>query len=81
MIIDDKFTIDKNGTLTFAEMREIEKKDGTKEMGMYKENYYYPNTVTALKKYLDLQLLEATDVKYCVQLIEETYAKIEALVK
>ena len=47
---------------------------------MYEDSYYYPNTQTALKKYLDLVLLEeSTDVKHCIQLIEETYNKIAKL--
>ena len=80
MKIDENYSVEKDGTLTFQEKRiRKEGKDKGQEF-MYKDSYYYPNTQTALKKYLDLVLLEeSTDVKHCIQLIEDTYNKISKL--
>lgn len=78
MKLDNRYSIDKNGTLIFLEMREVIKKDGTKAMETYTDKYYYPNVATACKKYLDLTLLEnSKDVKDCINLIAETYKRIE----
>ena len=80
MVINEKYSVEKDGTLIFREKRIH--KDG-KDKGqeyIFTESYYYPNTQTALKKYLDLVLLEdSTDVKHCIQLIEDTYNKIAKL--
>jgi len=80
MKIDEKYSVEKDGTLTFREKRiHTEGKDKGKEF-VYTQSYYYPNTQTALKKYLDLVLLEdSTDVKHCIELIESTYNKIAKL--
>ena len=78
MKLDEKYSVDKNGTLIFSEMREVDKKDGSKVMETYTDKYYYPNVATACKKYLDLTLLEKSeDVNHCINLIEETYKRIE----
>lgn len=80
MKIDEKYSIDKNGTLTFSETRI--RKDGKSkgEEFLFTESYYYPTIQTALKKYLDLVLLEeAEDIKHCISLIESTYNKITKL--
>jgi len=80
MKIDDNYSVEKDGTLIFQEKRTH--KDG-KNKGkeyIFTESYFYPNTQTALKRYLDLVLLEeSTDVKHCIELIESTYNKISKL--
>ena len=35
MKLDEKYSVDKNGTLIFSEMREVDKKDGSKVMETY----------------------------------------------
>ena len=83
MKLDEKYSIIYDGannfTLTFQEEREVKKKDGTKEMGIYKEEYFRPNIHSALRLYLDKCLEPAQDTIDCCKLIEETYSKIEKL--
>ena len=80
MKIDDNYSVEKDGTLVFREKRiRKEGKDKGQEF-MFTEYYFYPNTQTALKKYLEITLLEeATDVKHCIELIENTYNRIAKL--
>lgn len=83
MKLDEKYSIIYDGannfTLTFQEEREVKKKDGTKEMGIYKEEYFRPSIYSALRLYLDKCLEPAQDVKSCVEIIESTYEKINKL--
>ena len=46
---------------------------------MYEDLYYYPNVNSCLKAYLNKSLEESTDVKHCIQLIQDTYNKIAKL--
>jgi len=83
MKLDNNYSIIYDGannfTLTFQEEREVKKKDGTKEIGVYKEEYFRPTIYSALRCYLDKCLEPSKDVANCVQLINETYTKIEKL--
>ena len=46
---------------------------------IYEDLYYYPNVNSCLKAYLNKSLEESTDVKHCIQLIQDTYNKIAKL--
>ena len=83
MKLDEKYSIIYDGannfTLTFQEEREVKKKDGTKEIGIYKEEYYRPSIYSALRLYLDKCLEPAQDALDCCKLIEDAYNKINNL--
>ncbi len=71
MKINNNYSIDKNGTLIFQEMREVKKLDGTKTNELFTDRWYFSNTKDALKKYCQLALLESEDVKDCLKRIDE----------
>ena len=79
MIIDEKYSIEKDGTLVFREKRIRREGKSKGEEFIYEDLYYYPNVNSCLKAYLNKSLEESTDVKHCIQLIQDTYNKIAKL--
>ena len=84
MKLDDFWSIDSSGEgsqLIFSEERvRKEGKDKGKKF-LFEDVYYYNNVQSCLKGYLNKTLEASEDVKDCVKLVEETYLKIEKLIK
>lgn len=82
MKIDDNYTIDRedsfNFILRYRENRVITKGGEEKEV-LSENNYYYPNVLGCLKKYLDIVQNNAKDVKDCIRVTEECYDKLSKL--
>lgn len=83
MILNKNWSIEFDGvnncTLTFQEEREINKKDGSKEVGIYKEEYFRPSIHSALKLYIDKRIEDSQDVQDCLERIERAYEDIKKL--
>lgn len=58
VVLDDNFHLTTDNfsglTLTFAEVRNRKKKEGTEEEFVYEDKYYYPLLSQALSKYLEI---------------------------
>ena len=79
MIIDKNYRILRESEtmiLQFHEMRERKKKDNTTEIYEFTENYYQPTVQDCLVSYLHKQQEQATDVKDCIRITEETIKRI-----
>lgn len=85
MIIDKNYSIEVDKTdgvvLIFSEEKDSKDKDAVEGKKVFQTRYYYPTILSALKKYLDVALEKATNVEHCIQLIEQTYSKIETQLK
>lgn len=68
-----------NVTLQYFEMREKNKKDGTKEMYEYQSNTYHGSVKQALKAFLALEIKGSESVSDCFARIEEVEKKIDSL--
>jgi len=81
--INDNYRIEFDGglncVLIHSEAKIAEKGKNIGEEYLSETNYYYPNVHTALKRFLELSMEDATDVKDCVKLVEETFEKIKNL--
>ena len=64
-----------NCTLVMTE--EKEKADGTPYTSS--REYHFPSVAWALKKYIEIIQKDAVDVKDCIRITEECFAKIEKL--
>ena len=83
MQISDNYRLvfdEHNVTLQFFEIREKEKKDGTKEPYEYQSNTYHKNIKQALKAFLSLSLIGSESVADCLLRIERVEEKIDSLV-
>lgn len=68
-----------NVALTFTEIRERNKKDGTKEEYVFTDQWHYPTVLSALKKYVDLEQRQAKDILECIALTESLFKKIDLI--
>lgn len=68
-----------NVTLQYFEMREKNKKDGTKEMYEYQSNTYHGSVKQALKAFLALEIKGSESVADCFARIESAEKKIDQL--
>ena len=82
MKIDEKWSIkvDSEGcTLIFAKEKISKKGNNIGQNYLHEDKYYYPNIYSCLIAYLNKELEPSKDVKDCVRLVEETYAKIKII--
>lgn len=80
MKLDNNWRIDSSSegsTLIFAEKRIKNKGKENEQEFLFEDPFYYNNVETALKVYLLKSLEKSEDVKHCINLIEETYKRIE----
>ena len=80
MKLDNNWSIDSSSegsTLIFAEKRIKNKGKENEQEFLFEDQYYYNNVESALKAYLLKSLENSKDVKDCINLIEETYKRIE----
>lgn len=83
MILSEKYRVIKDSTGTFVlqffEDREREKKDNTKEVYEYIENYYYPTLKHSLIAFVNKYVGDSIDVKDIIERIDRVEEIIKSL--